>query len=324
MLQVQQNGLNSSAGFQGVENSPLGRIGYYSRIIALGWESDFLKEFTNSEIDGRILECNQIVQFTKQPNVGPWRDYEKNQELVPDQVTPEGFCMKICNAKYKALKFDKLDIMRICDRWDAFEESFLDSTYQTLASEWRNFVLCGMALEADSRNKGVSAGRTGDINLGAPGAPVVVNGANFGASIAKLKRALKQRLRWQDGKMVMAISSALSSQLVESPYANALNMGNCVDCSMLITGKIPSQILGFWVYETESLCASMDPFTQTEAYYVIAAHRDAFAFAGDIVEGELVRPSRYFGVEYQMLAVWGAKAILPDAIAVLYATVAAG
>lgn len=314
-------GLQSASGFQGLENSPLARIGYYNKIIALGWEKDFLSEIVNSEIDGRILECNQVVQFVKQPTVGPWRNYEKNQELVPDQVSPDGFCMRICNAKYKDIKFDKLDIRRICDRWDSFEDSFLDSAYQTLAQEWRNFVLCGMALEADAQNKGVSAGCRHNVNLGAPNAPRVINGQNLGSEIAKLKRVLKERHRWEDGKMLLIMPSAIEEQLVNSPYASALQMGNCVDCSLLITGKMPGMLLGFQPYVTESLCCAMDPTTGTEAYYVIAVHRDAFAFAGDIIEGELVRPSRYFGIEYQMLAVWGAKAILPDAISVGYWTI---
>lgn len=313
-------GLNSASGFQGLENTPLARIGYFNKIIAKGWEMDFLPQITNTEIDERITACNQIVQFTLQPDVGPWRQYEKNQEMVPDLVSPEGFCMKICNAKYKDLKFDKLDIRRICDRWDDFEASFLDSTYQTLAAEWRHYVLTAMSLEADAMNKGANAGRRRNINLGAPGAPIVINGENIARNVARFKRVLQERFRWVDGEMVMVIPSAIGEIFVDSPYANALQMGSCMDCSLLVTGQIPGMIGGFHVYQTESLNTVTDS-TGAEAYYVIALHRQAFAFAGDLLEGELVRPSRYFGIEYQMLAVWGAKAILPDAIAVGYWTV---
>ena len=310
-------GLNSASGFQGLENTPLARIGYFNKIIAKGWEMDFLPQITNTEIDERITACNQIVQFTLQPDVGPWRKYEKNQEMVPDLVSPEGFCMKICNAKYKDLKFDKLDIRRICDRWDDFEASFLDSTYQTLAAEWRHYVLTAMSLEADAMNKGANAGRRRNINLGAPGAPVAITGENIARNVARLKRVLQERFRWADGEMVLVIPSAIAEIFVDSPYANALQMGSCMDCSLLVTGQIPGMIGGFHVYQTESLNSVTDS-TGNEAFYVIALHRQAFAFAGDLLEGELVRPSRYFGIEYQMLAVWGAKAILPDAIAVGY------
>lgn len=317
-MEPTNQGLLSASGFQGLENTPLARAGYYNKIIAKGWEMDFLPAITNTEIDERIMQCNQVVQFTKQPDVGPWRRYEKNQELVPDLVSPEGFCMRICEAKYKDLKFDKLDIRRICDRWDDFEASFLDSAYQTLSAEWRNYVLTGMALEADAMNKGANAGRRRNINLGAPGAPITITGQNIARNVAKLKRVLSERFRWVDGEMVLIIPSAIAEQFVDSPYANALQMGSCVDCSLLVTGQIPGMIGGFHVYQTESLNTTIDPITGDEAFYVIAAHRQAYAFAGDMLEGELVRPARYFGIEYQMLAAWGSKAILPDAIAVGY------
>lgn len=310
-------GLLSASGFQGLENSPLARPGYYNKFISRGWEMDFLPAITNTEIDERITACNQVVQFTRQPDVGPWRTYEKNQELIPDTISPEAFCMRICNAKYKALKFDKLDIRRICDRWDDFEASFLDSIYQTLSAEWRAYVLAGMVLEADAMNKGATAGRRRNINLGAPNAPKQIRGATIATEVGLLKRILMERFRWVEGEMVLVIPSAVYTSFITSPYANALQMGSCVDCSLLVTGQIPGMIGGFHVYVTESLPTVIDE-NGREAFYVIAAHRQAYAFASEILEGELVRPSRYFGIEYQMLAVWGAKAILPDAIAVGY------
>lgn len=318
MLDESNLGLNSASGFQGLENSPLARPGYYNKIIAKGWEMDFLPAITNTEIDERVTACNQVVQFTRQPDVGPWRVYEKNQELVPDQVRPEAFCLRICNAKYKDLKFDKLDIRRICDRWNDFEASFLDSVYQTLTAEWRNYVLTAMALEASPQNKGAHAGMLGDVNLGTTGSPIVITGENIARNVARLQRVLQEALRWQDGEMVLIIPSAIREQFVDSPFANALQMGSCMDCSLLVTGQIPGMIGGFHTYVTQSLHSVIDPTTGNPAYFVIAAHRQAYAFAGDVLEGELVRPSRYFGIEYQMLAAWGGKAILPDGIAVGY------
>lgn len=314
-------GFTSASGFQGLENSPLARIGYHNKIIGLGWEKDFLPEITNTEIDGRIHKCNQIVQFMRQPTVGPWRSYEKNQELVPDLVSPEGFCMTLDNAKYKALKFDDLDIKRICNRWESFEDSFLDSMYETLAAEWRSHVLCGMALEALPQNKGANAGRLRNVNLGAPGAPKAITGASFGRELARMKTVLVQRNRWVDGEMIIVLPSGIGEILVDSPYANAFDMGRCMDCSLLLTGEIPGKLMGARTFVTNSLCSSIeDTMDGAEAFHVIMAHRDAYAFAGDIIEGRIVKPAKYFGTEYQTLAVWGGEAILPDAIAVGYWT----
>lgn len=310
--------LVSASGFQGLENTPLARIGYFNKIIAQGWEKDFLPAITNTEIDGRIMRCNQIVQFMRQPSVGPWRRYEKNQELIPDLVSPEGFCMTIENAKYKALKFDKLDIKRICNRWDAFEASFLDDMYKNLSAEWHEYVLCAMALEAHAHNKGANAGPRRNYNLGTVGAPRMITGSNFGREVAKMKAVLQKRQRWVENEMILILPYGIEQVLIDSPYARAFDLGACMDCSILLTGEIPGRVVGANTFMTDRLCSTIDPVTNGEAHYVILAHRDAFAFAGDIIEGELVRPPRYFGIEYQTLALWGGKAILPDAIAVGY------
>lgn len=311
----------SASGYGGLENTPLARIGYYSKIIANGYEKDFLPMIVNDSITDDVVMCNQIVQFQRQPRAGAWRKYEKNQVLIPDQISPEGFCMRLCESAYKAIKFDKMDIKFACDRWSEFEAGFLDDAWQELATEWRSYALNGMILEASGRNKGSAAGRSCNINLGTINAPRLITGASFGREVAKIKRALEEQHRWVDGQMFLIVPPAIRELLVESPYANALQMGSCVDCSMLVTGQIPGQILGFDVFSTNDTPAVIDAATGTEAYYIIAGRKDAFAFVGDIIEGRLVEPDEYFGVVYQMQAVWGSKAILPDALAVGYWTI---
>lgn len=309
----------SASGFSGLANSPLARIGYHDKIIAQGWDKEFLPYITNTAIDSRITRCNQVVQFTRQPLVGEWRPYEKNQELVPDYVSPDSFTMQVCNAAYKALKFDKLDISQICDRWPAFEESFLQSAYESLAEIFRTWTLEAMVLETAGTNKGANAGCNRNIDLGAPNAPRQITAENIHRELARLQRVLVESRRWINDEMFIMIPSALMEVLVDSKYASALEMGNCVDCSILVTGLMPGKIMGFNVFVVDCLPQVVDG-TGELAYYIIAGNREAFAFAGDLVEGELVRPSNYFGVQYQMLAVWGGKAIYPDALAVGYWT----
>lgn len=296
---------------------PLAQIGYYDEIIAQAWERDFLPEITNTEIDERITQCNQQVQFIRQPKVGKWRRYEKNQELIANQLTPEGFCMEICNAAYQDIKIDKMDIAQACTRWDAWESSFLESTYQSLTEMWRTWVLNAMILETSPENKGNKAGIKHNIDLGQPGAPLIVTPENVQRALARLQRILRDQQRWEEGQMFVVIPTALKEVLSMSPYARADWMGDCVPCSMNIDGLLPQKLFGFNVIESTYVPSVMDS-TGEIAYYIIAGHRQAFAFAADIIEGRLVEPSRTFGVEYQMLAVWGGKAIYDDALAVGY------
>ena len=307
----------SASGYGGLEATPLAQIGYYNEIIAQAWERDFLPEITNTQIDERLVACNQTVQFIRQPKVGKWRKYEKNQELIANQLTPESFTMEICNAAYQDIKIDKMDIKYACDRWASWEQAFLESTYMSLTEMWRTWVLNAMVLETDPMNKGNGAGLNGDIDLGQPGAPLMITPENVQRGFARLKRVLTDRQRWEENKMFIIIPTAMEEVLQMSRYAEANTMGDCVQCSMNIDGFMLKKIMGFNVIVSTYVPQVVDS-TGEIAYYIIAGHQDAFAFAADIIEGRLVEPSRTFGVEYQMLAVWGGKAIFPDALAIGY------
>lgn len=309
----------SASGYAGLDATPLARIGYHDDIIMAAWERDFLTEITNSSIDERIVRCYDTVQFQRQPTVGPWRTYEKDQDLVPTQITPEGFCFQLQCAKYQDIKFDQMDVSRACERWPRFEAAFLDSVYQALTEEWRTFVFNGMLLEADVINKGANAGINGGINLGAPGAPVAITKDNILGHLARLRQVLRDRQRWIDGSMFIIIPTALKEILVQSQYANSCWAGECVPCSMGITGFSPQQLLGFNVIESSHAPRFIDS-TGVVSYGIIAGNSEAYAFAADIVEGRLVKPTSRFSIEYQMLATWGGKAIYPDALAVAYWT----
>ncbi|ETD67547.1 hypothetical protein V757_11195 [Pelistega indica] len=311
----------SASGFSGLENSPLARIGYYNKIIATGWDKEFLPYITNTSIDGKLTMCNQVIQFTKQPRSGDWRPYEKNQELVADFSSPDAFVMQICNAAYKVLKFDQLDIARLCDRWAQYEEYLLKDAYETLAKLWRQWVLEAMILEASGQNKGANAGCHSNINLGAPNAPIKITSENIHRELAKIQRVLKEAGRWVDDEMFIMLPSAIMETIVDSKYASAFDMGNCGsnNCSILVTGMMPGKVMGFNVFVVDCIPQVIDA-SGALTYFVIAGNKEGFAFAGDLVQGDLVQPAGYFGVHYRMLAVWGGKAIYPDALAVGYWT----
>lgn len=315
----------AASGYSSLQASPLARIGYYDKIINRAYEADYLPVITCTNIDQRLVTCNQIVQFQLQPDVGPWRKHEMNQGGIVDSVVPDSFSMEICNAADKWLKFDKMDIMRICERWAEFEKGFLESAWQNLAILWRQFVLNGIMLEAN--NKGATAGPDCSVNLGSQSAPIIINCTNSGTlgcnalvgALAAAKIVLKKRHRWMAGQMFMVAPPEMETALLASPYANALQMGSCVDCSMLVDGQVPGVVVGFDLILTNEAPAQIDPGTGRPAYFIVFGWCEAYAFAGDIIES-IVKdmPNLSFGQVYGMLAVWGGKAILPDALGVLY------
>lgn len=311
--------LSSASGYGGLAASPLARPGYYNQIIGRVYERDFIPEITSSEIDERIVRCNQQVQIMKAPIVGSWRTYTPNQEIVPNQITTEAICLQICNAAYNAVKVDKTDIHFTCERWPAYEEAFLDSIYESYVDMIRPWVFAAMILEASPRNKGRNAGLHGNIDLGASGNPAIVNKDNITLQFANLANVLRDQLRFSKSEMFVVLPTMFRLVLAQSNYSDtSWTGGSCRPCSFGIDGMWEQQLMGFNIIETIHSPSVMD--NGKLSFYIIAGHRDAFAFASDIVEGRLVEPDRTFSVEYQMLAVWGGKMIYPESIAVAYWT----
>ena len=295
--------LNSASGYGGLEATPLARPGYFNEIINRVYERDFLAEITNSMIDERITRCHQTVQIMKAPEVGPWRSYQKNQELVPNQVTADALCLEINNAAYNAIKIDELDIHFACDRWAAFEEKFLDSVYERYVEMQRDWVLTSMILEADARNKGAHAGKFGNIDLGSKGNPITVNKDNIPLHVAHLQEVLMEQLRWKQGEMFIILPIAFRPILMMSNYANSEWTGDCKRCSMGIDGLFDFSLGGFTTVIESTHVPYVIDAAGNVCFYILAGHNSAFAYASDIIKGELVRPARTFGIEYQMLAV---------------------
>lgn len=315
-----QAGLGSASGYGSIHDTPLATKGYHSRIIERGWEKEILGEIVNTRIVAQAFDCNQVVEFILQPDVGPWRKYEDNQVIKPDTVQITSVQMTLCNQAYKAIKIDNNLQRNLCQFWSKFEAGFLDSCYRELSGMWHSFVLSAMVLEADRRNKGANAGRERSINLGTVGAPVRVTPVNLPVNLMNLRNVLVHNNRWKNGEMFLIVPPEFSNVVIQSEYRLAADISCCKDPSMLLTGELPGQLAGFRTIESMRTISAFDTTVNKQAYYILAFWKEAFAFYGDITEGRIIEDKDYWGRQYQMAALWGGKAIYGDAIAVGYWT----
>ena len=307
----------SASGYTGMEATPLARVGYSDVILSKIYEEDFLPRITSSELLEPVMECNQVIQIMRAPEVGPMRSYQKNQQLVPNTVTTEARCLQICFASYQDIKFDSLDIKQACERWAPFEEKLLEAIYQSYVDEQRRFVLGRMMSQVSPLTSLSTAGRNQDINLGAPGAPVHVTPQNLPVVLANLQRALIEQKRWKDGEMFIIVPPILRTYLAMSNYANA--DWSC-SCGMIVDGMWNKSLFGFQPIETIHCPVRRDE-SGALSFYIIAGHKEATAYASNIIESRLItNDPNSFGVRYQFLAAWGAEVIYPEALALGYWT----
>lgn len=312
--------LQSSGGYSGLENTPLSRRAYSNTIIANIHEKDFLPDITNSELSDSITQCNQSIQIMKAPRASTWRSYQQNQPMIPSQVSVEAICLNICNAAYSDVKFDETDIHYACEMWDTFESALLESIYQGYVEIQREWVFSRLIGLASAQNQGSTAGRYGNIDLGSPGNPIVVNSKNIASEIAKLQEVLLESQQFIPGSMFLVIPPMFRIVLANSDLSNSAFVGTCKPCSFAVDGRWDVPLLGFDVYETIHLKGNPESGAGAArvAYYVIAGNSSAFAYASDIIQARIARPAESWSIYYQMLAAWGGAMIYPEALAIGY------
>lgn len=308
-----------ASGYKSLQDTPLGKgVVYAGTIIDRNFEDDMLYYITNSKVMDELTRCGQVIQFNKPARVGPWRDYELNQRLVPDQPTSESFCITICDAVYKSIKVDKMDIWRACDDWEAYETSFLNDAWHHLSERWHTHVLTGMQLQVSNRNFGKNAGRYGNIDLGSIGNALHLTPDNIMTFFSNMQNVLYDAGRWYDGEMFILIPRAMHTLLLQTMFAKQLccNTGE----SVLFKGMRASNILGFTVIETDRMPSVVDPATQRVVHPILAGWNEAYAFTGEITEARLKEMDNAFGVTYDMLSVFGGGVVYPEALAKAYVT----
>ena len=289
---------------------------YAGTIIDRNFEDDMLYYITNSTALDELTRCGQVIQFNKPPRVGPWRDYELNQRMVPDQLTSDAFCITICEKAYKSIKVDEIDIHFACDNWAQYEAAFLDNAWRTLSELWHSRALSSMQMHVSARNQGNNAGRHRNINLGNIGNALHLTPDNIVSFFSHMRTVLQQAGRWYEGEMYIILPPAMQTLLLETMFAKQMC---CVTGdSVLFRGMLAKNILGFTVIERSVLDPILDPATNRYVYPILAGWNEAYAFTGQVVKARIKEMDSTFGVTYDMLTVFGGGVIYPEGMAQAY------
>jgi hypothetical protein len=305
--------LPEASGHGGLVNTPLAQLYLYDKIMDKVYESDYLGEITNSEIAERITSCTQEVQIIKAPDIGEWNSYTIGQEMEHSSITFTATKLSICWAAYLAFQFDEMTIHYTCD-FDKYADKLVEEGYEKFVAMQRRFVLSAMIDGAHPRNRGNQAGPNGEYELGAPGAPFQVTPQNLPLLFGRLQGVLAAQKRWVPGKMFLLIPIQLRLVMLMSDYANAAWVGAGV--STAVDGAWERPINGFNIIETISLPTVVDSGEQ--CYYILAGHKEAYAYAADIIGERIQRGENTWTVKYQLLAAWGGAMLYPESLAVAY------
>jgi hypothetical protein len=280
------------------------------------YDTTIYSDISTTEYTGDLSRGGDQITFMREPKVVV-RDYNKNDKIIHDTIDGEPVTMTIDYAKTFSIKMNHIDEKQI-QNFDKWKAAFLKSAGYELTRQIDPQLLTAMWTGAAAFNQGATAGAvSANINLGAPGAPLVLTKLNINEVLTQIHQVLDEALAPQEGRFIVlppaGITALLNSEL-RLAYATGM------DKSPLLNGRLPDEIGGFMILRSINMPSVLDGGTGKRAFHIVAGVKMATAFAAQIEDSRVVTDKDDWANYYQGLSVYGFKVLYGDALVHVYAT----
>ena len=286
------------------------------------YKSTVLGEITNNDWEGEIKGQGDKVHIRTIPTI-TINNYQKGMNLTNQVPTSTPLELNIDKGKYFAVVLDDVDEVQADVK---LMDIFTNDASQQMKIAIDGDVLGNVYADAASANKGATAGAiSGDINLGATGAPRQVTSSTVLDMLLDMGQVLDEQNVPEDGRWVV-IPAWMASMLKRSDLKQAYLTGDSV--TPLRNGKI-GMVDRFTVYISNNLSKVTDLGSDSaaggtggaadkSAWNIMAGTRDAISFASQITNVETLRAQSTFGNIMRGLNVYGYKVTKPEALVAGY------
>jgi hypothetical protein len=225
--------------------------------------------------------------------------------------------LSICYAADIHVKFDETTLP-FCRNWSRCKDMLFEACSRLFVESQRNFVLSDFIALADPKNKGNRAGKNGQYTLGQMGAPYRITPKTIPHFFSQVRNVLAEHVPWVGGQMFMLVPLEFRTIFMLSDYAKQAWPGISA-ASTNILGIWPQIVNGFNIFDTTHLPHFKDASDTTRpCHYIIAGHKEAYAYAADIIGERVVMDIDPFSINYKMLSVWGGAMLHPNFAALAY------
>lgn len=280
------------------------------KLIEKLYKQTIFGEIANTDYEGEIKSKGDSVVIRTVPSMAV-RDYEIGGGLQYDTPTSDSVELQIDRAKYFAFKISDIDKhqsdLNLMDKWS------------TDGGEQMKIAIDGTILgeayaDADAMNAGASAGaESGDINLGATGAPVEITKDNVLDIVVDMGTVLDEQNVPETGRWLV-LPAWLAGMLKKSDLRDASAMGDST--SAVRNGRL-GMLDRFMVYTSNNLSRTLD--NTKNVTNVMFGHKKALTFASQMTEMDTLKNPNDFGSLIRGLNVFGFEVIDPKAMGHLYA-----
>jgi len=274
------------------------------------YEQTVLPQISNTDWELEVRDHGDQVIIRNIPTI-PVYKYFKNQSITydtPEVTTTE---LKIDQAYRWGFSEDIIDLAQTDINF--VQKQIEDASNQVkIAVEREIFSL--IFADADIANQGVAGGKiAGTYNFGAPGSPLPLSSTSILPTIIRAGSALDEQNVPDDGTRWLVIPSEVCGMIKNSDFKNVNVTGDSV--SIARDGKT-GMIDRFNVFCSNNLTVTSDSgFT---VYNMMAGHRSALTFAGQVTKSEVIDSEFTFGKKFRGLFSYGYKVVKPEALVWIY------
>ncbi|KZZ72408.1 hypothetical protein A3765_28490 [Oleiphilus sp. HI0130] len=280
-----------------------------SKLVTKFYEATVLSAISNTDYEGEITSHGDKVVIRTTPDISIY-DYEKGKSLTYDDPTSESVELLIDKGKYFNFKVDSVDKhqsdLNLLDNWST------DASEQMKIAIDRD-VLGGVYGSVAAENTGATAGKiSGDIDLGAAGAPLSMTKANILDYIVDCGTVLDEQDVPEEGRYL--ILPAWACGLIKKSELKDASIAGDGE-SIMRNGRL-GMIDRFTLYRSNLLAHTTE--AGGEAFHMLAGHKSGLTFASQMTEMEELPNPTAFGRLVRGLQVYGYEAIKGESLVHLY------
>jgi hypothetical protein len=280
-----------------------------SKLIANFYDATVCAAIANTDYSGEITGFGDKVNIRTTPEL-TIRDYQKGMQLQVERPDKPKLTLNIDQGDYFAAVEDDVDRIQadvnLMDAWtrDASEKMKIKIDAK---------VLTGILPNISALNSGAAAGRiSGNINLGATGAPVQLTKTNVIDYIVDSGAVLDEANAPESDRFIV-IPAWVAAMIKKSDVKDASLTGDSQ--TPLRNGRLGT-IDRFTVYVSHNLNRVIDSGNQ--CFSILAGHKLGLTFATQMTNMESIRAESTFGSIVRGLQVYGYAVVKPEALAKLY------
>jgi hypothetical protein len=279
------------------------------KLIPMLWSKKLLERFydatvltaiSTTDYEGEIKGMGDTVRINKIPDI-TISNYRMGDTLTYQTPASAVIDLLIDQGKYWGLQMDDVqDVQSMFKMMGPWSENASEQLKITVDTE----VLAYLVGKADANNRGATAGRITDSNLGISGTPFVIDKTNVLDYIVDHGLVLDENSCPETGRKLV-IPAWMAAMIKKSDLKDAAITGDSV--SVLRNGRL-GVIDRFELYVSNLLP------TTSGAQYVFAMLPKALTFATQLTKTESLRAQTTFGDLMRGLMVYGRKVVQPTLI----------